>query len=63
MVISYAIPKRISAKYKIPDFRVMLTGTNLWRIVNPLSYKDPYTGNFATYPTLRTISFGINVSL
>ncbi|MBN8686531.1 MAG: TonB-dependent receptor [Chitinophagales bacterium] len=63
MVLSYQMPKRISAKYKIPDFRILLTGTNLWSLINPLKYKDPYTGNFATYPTLRTISVGLNVSL
>jgi len=63
MVLSYTLPKRISTKYKIPDFRVMLTGTNLWSIINPLDYKDPYTSGFASYPTLRTLSVGLNVSL
>jgi TonB-dependent starch-binding outer membrane protein SusC len=63
MVLSYQMPKNIAAKFRIPDFRVMLTGTNLWNIVNPLKYKDPYTSNFATYPTLRTISVGVNASL
>lgn len=62
-VLSYSLPKRLVAKYKIPDCRVMITGTNLWSIVNPLKYKDPYTSNFANYPTLRTLSLGINVSL
>jgi TonB-linked SusC/RagA family outer membrane protein len=63
MVLSYSLPKRISSKYKIPDCRLMLSGTNLWSIINPLKYKDPYTSNFANYPTLRTMSLGINVSL
>jgi TonB-linked SusC/RagA family outer membrane protein len=63
LVLSYSIPKRIVNKLKIPDARLMITGTNLWTIVNPFKYKDPYTGNFASYPTLRTISFGLNVSL
>jgi hypothetical protein len=63
MVLSYTMPKRISAKYKIPDCKIMVSGTNLWNIANPLKYKDPYTGNFASYPTLRTITVGLNVSL
>lgn len=63
MVLSYSVPKRIVTRYKLPDFRIMLTGTNLWSIVNPYDYKDPYTSNFASYPTLRTISVGINASL
>ncbi|MBL7737995.1 MAG: SusC/RagA family TonB-linked outer membrane protein [Chitinophagaceae bacterium] len=63
MVLSYQLPKNISGKIGIPDLRFMVTGTNLWNIVNPLKYKDPYTSNFGTYPTLRTISLGINASL
>jgi len=62
-VLSYSLPKRISTRYRIPDMRLILTGTNLWSIANPLKYKDPYTSNFASYPTLRTISAGLNVSL
>jgi TonB-dependent starch-binding outer membrane protein SusC len=62
-VLSYQMPKRIAAKLRIPDLRIMVTGTNLWSIVNPLKYKDPYTSNFANYPTLRTISVGVNASL
>ena len=63
MVLSYSLPNRLVTKYKIPAARIMLTGTNLWNIVNPLDYKDPYTGDYATYPTLRTISVGLNISL
>lgn len=62
-VLSYQIPKNLAAKLRIPDLRIMLTGTNLWSIINPLKYKDPYTSNFANYPILRTISLGINASL
>ena len=62
-VLSYQLPKNLAAKLRIPDLRFMITGTNLWNIINSLEYKDPYTSNFANYPTLRTISFGLNVSL
>ncbi len=62
-VLSYQLPKRLASKLRIPDMRIMLTGTNLWNIVNPFKYKDPYTSNFANYPTLRTISLGVNASL
>jgi TonB-linked SusC/RagA family outer membrane protein len=63
MVLSYTIPKHIATKIGIPDLRFMITGTNLWNIINPLKYKDPYTSNFGFYPTLRTISVGVNASL
>jgi TonB-linked SusC/RagA family outer membrane protein len=63
MVLSYSIPKKVAERYRIPEFRAFLTGTNLWNLINPLKYKDPYTSNFASYPTLRTISVGLNVTL
>jgi TonB-dependent starch-binding outer membrane protein SusC len=63
MTISYSLPKRISDKFRIPDFRAFASGTNLWNLVNPYKYKDPSTSNFAAYPTLRTISVGLNVTL
>ncbi|UYQ95551.1 SusC/RagA family TonB-linked outer membrane protein [Chitinophaga horti] len=62
-VLSYSLPKEFVTRHKIPDLRVMLTGTNLWNIINPFDYKDPYTTNFANYPTLRTISIGVGASL
>ena len=62
-VLSYQMPKRISEKLRIPDLRIMLTGTNLVNIINPYKYKDPYTSNYASYPTLRTVSVGVNVGL
>lgn len=63
MVLSYSIPKELASKWRIPEFRAFLTGTNLWNIINPLDYKDPYNSNFAQYPTLRSISLGLNITL
>lgn len=63
MVISYQIPKILTSRIGIPDLRFLVTGTNLWNLINPLDYKDPYTSSFGTYPTLRTISLGINANL
>jgi TonB-dependent starch-binding outer membrane protein SusC len=63
MVLSYQMPTAISTKLKIPNLRIILTGNNLWNIINPLKYKDPYTSNYANYPTLRTFSVGINANL
>ena len=63
MTLSYSVPKRFAEKYKVPEFRAFVSGTNLWNLINPFEYKDPSTGSFAAYPTLRTISLGLNVSL
>ena len=57
------MPQSIAEKLKIPDFRVFISGTNLLNIINPFSYKDPNTSNFATYPTLRTVTLGVNITL
>jgi hypothetical protein len=62
-VLSYQVPKNLSQKLKIPEIRAMITATNLINIINPFDYKDPYNSNFAAYPTLRTISFGLNLGL
>ncbi len=63
MTLSYAMPKKFAERLKIPEIRALLTGTNLFNIINPFEYKDPYTSNYAQYPTLRTISLGINAAL
>jgi TonB-linked SusC/RagA family outer membrane protein len=63
MMLSYAIPADLSAKWKIPELRVFVTGTNLWSIINNQSYKDPATNLAIDYPALRTYTFGLNLSL
>lgn len=62
MTLSYALPKPLSERLHIPDLRVLITGNNLWTLINPYNYKEPGTSNFADYPTLRTISVGVNAS-
>lgn len=63
MTLSYTMPPRISEKLKIPDFRLVVSGTNLWNLFNPYKYKDPNTSSFASYPVLRTVSVGVNMTL
>ncbi|SMC39943.1 SusC/RagA family TonB-linked outer membrane protein [Pedobacter africanus] len=63
MTLTYKMPKSFLNKIGIADSRLVLTGNNLWTIINPLKYKDPYSSTIYDYPTLRTISLGLNVSL
>jgi TonB-linked SusC/RagA family outer membrane protein len=63
MTLSFAMPKGLAQRLGIPDFRAYLSGTNLWNIINPFDYKDPTQSNFINYPTLRTFSLGINMTL
>ncbi|OCX53043.1 hypothetical protein BEL04_01640 [Mucilaginibacter sp. PPCGB 2223] len=61
--LSYALPKSIADRLKIPNLRFLVTGENLWSIINPFDYKDVRTANIQTYPMLRTFSFGVNLTL
>lgn len=63
MTLSYKLPSNLASKLGLGSARLLMTGNNLWTIVNPLPYKDPYTSSAYDYPTLRTISLGLSVNL
>nr|WP_294895674.1 TonB-dependent receptor [uncultured Pedobacter sp.] len=63
MTLTYTLPKRFTSKLGLSNVRAVATGNNLWTIINPLPYKDPYSSYIYDYPTLRTISFGLSVGL
>jgi hypothetical protein len=60
--LSYSIPKRILDYLKITNARVVVSALNPVNLYNPYDYKDP-DGAWDVYPSLRTISFGLNVTL
>jgi len=62
MTLSYKVPARIAGRFGLGNARILATGNNLWTIVNPLKYKDPYTSSAFDYPTIRTISMGLSVN-
>jgi hypothetical protein len=63
MTLSYSLPARLADKYHIPQFRVYITGTNMWDIVNHLPYKYSTTNVAVDYPALRTYTFALNITL
>jgi TonB-linked SusC/RagA family outer membrane protein len=63
MTLSYKAPTAFANRLGLGGARLLLTGNNLWTIVNPLPYKDPYTSSAYDYPILRTISLGLSVNL
>ncbi|MVN92657.1 SusC/RagA family TonB-linked outer membrane protein [Mucilaginibacter aquatilis] len=63
MTLSYKMPTKLVNKLGLQGARVLLTGNNLWTLVNPLKYKDPYTSSAWDYPVLTTISAGLSVNL
>ncbi|NGM64478.1 SusC/RagA family TonB-linked outer membrane protein [Sphingobacterium sp. SGR-19] len=63
MTVSYNIPSDVTRRIGLANGRILLTGNNLWTLVNPFNYKDPYTSIVYNYPTVRTISVGLSASL
>jgi hypothetical protein len=60
--ISYTLPASLTNRISVSNVRVFLQGTNVFNFFNPYSYKN-YGGAYDSYPTLRTLSFGLNVGL
>lgn len=63
MSLTYKLPRNFLTRIGVADARAVITGNNLWTLINPLPYKDPYSSTIYDYPTIRTISLGLNVSL
>lgn len=63
MTLAYTLPAKLLRSTGLSNVRLVLTGNNLWTIVNPLPYKDPYSSSIYDYPTIRTISAGLSVGL
>jgi TonB-linked SusC/RagA family outer membrane protein len=60
--ISYAFPTTLVSRAGISSVRVFLQGTNVLNFYNPYDYKT-YGGAYDAYPTLRSLSFGLNLGL
>ncbi|MFD2033835.1 TonB-dependent receptor [Belliella marina] len=61
--VSYSLPNHLAERLGVPQLRVYFTARNLWRIINPFDYKDPTLSRFDSYPTLRTLNFGLNITI
>ncbi|WP_406683808.1 TonB-dependent receptor [Seonamhaeicola sp. MEBiC1930] len=68
--IGYTIPKEVTSKYGINNFRIFATGENLFTKTDLMFY-DPeallgigngLTGSAQTYPLSKVISMGVNLS-
>ncbi|PTQ98120.1 TonB-linked SusC/RagA family outer membrane protein [Mucilaginibacter yixingensis] len=63
MSLSYGLPATLLQRTGFSSLRIVLSGYNLWTLVNPLGYKDPYSSYIYDYPTIRTVSVGLNFGL
>jgi hypothetical protein len=63
MTLAYSLPKMIVKKLSVESFRINITGQNLLSLYNPYpdNFMDP-SSTYGSYPTLRTITMGVNVS-
>lgn len=65
MVFGYTLPKVLSQKMKVERLQFNLTGNNLWDFYNPYpnQYRNMYDDGRTDYPTLRTWTLGVNLTL
>ncbi|MDR3651845.1 MAG: TonB-dependent receptor [Paludibacter sp.] len=63
MTVAYSLPRSIVKNLGVESFRLNLTGQNLLSLYNPYpdNFMDPMS-TYGSYPTLRTITMGVNVS-
>lgn len=65
VTLGYTIPKRVTDKIKMQNFRVFITGDNLWYASKRkgLDVRQSYSGATGfTYSALRTVSAGVSVT-
>ena len=60
--VAYTLGPDISKKLGVSSAKIYAVGLNPVNFFNPYDYKDA-AGNYNTYPVLRTMSIGLNLSL
>jgi len=61
--ISYSLPSKIAKAINVEQLRAFVQGSNIVTLINPYPYKDASVGFWSDYPMIRTINFGLNLSL
>lgn len=61
--IGYTLPKRISSKAKLENFRIYVSGTNLFNISKFKTWDTEMGGNGLGYPVQRVFNIGVQLSL
>jgi hypothetical protein len=59
--LNYSLPKQVVEKIRMSNIRFLLTGTNLFTI-SSFDYYDPTVAETRSYPTMRTITLGVNAT-
>jgi hypothetical protein len=64
ITLAYTLPKAWVKKATIESCRFNLTAQNVLSLFNPYpdNFIDPMSGTYGSYPNLRKITLGVNVS-
>ncbi len=60
--ISYNLPMKLANKAGMKNLRVYLTGDNLFLMMTHEKYMDPESYTLGSYPIMRNVVAGINVT-
>lgn len=60
ITLSYALPQGALNAMKLSSCKLNFVALNPFNLYNPYSFQEP-TGSYLDYPTLRTLSLGLNV--
>jgi TonB-linked SusC/RagA family outer membrane protein len=60
--LSYTIPTSLVEVIKVTNARVYVSGQNLFLIHSGTDIMDPELGNLNSYPIMKVLSFGANIS-
>jgi len=60
--VAYTLPKKVISKLGVSDVRIYANLVNPVNFYNPFDYRDNGVGSYLNYPTVRSYTFGLNVS-
>jgi len=64
ITLAYALPRKLVQRVGIESCRLNVTAQNVLSLYNPYpdNFYDPLSGSYGSYPNLRKITVGLNVS-
>ena len=64
LTLAYSLPQNVIKRIGINKCTFNVTGQNLLSLYNPYpdNFMDPMAGNYGSYPNLRKITLGVNLS-
>jgi hypothetical protein len=62
MELGYTLPRKLLNRYKMSNFRIYLSGTNLFTFSNFKLWDPEMGGNGLAYPIQKVINAGINLN-